>query len=115
MTAIVVPLVGAITAIPGNAEQIQAEIAAELGPARAGESPAQSPLTEIFPTADVLSRTPTIEDTLTESVSTETHLAETQGDDADLWLYRDRTVGLLRRYLRLSNAAWRNLTTWRES
>jgi hypothetical protein len=24
------------------------------------------------------------------------------GDDSDLWLYRDRTVGLLRRYMRLS-------------
>jgi hypothetical protein len=104
MTAIAVPLVGAITAIRGNAEQMQAKITAEPGPAGAGEYPAsaQSLLTETFPDADVLTRTPAPEVTLTESVSTETHQTETQGDDADLWLYRDRTVGLLRRYLRLS-------------
>ena len=28
--------------------------------------------------------------------------ADRFGDDSDLWLYRDRTVGLLRRYMRLS-------------
>src|SRR2546426_3532401 len=122
MTAIVPPLVRATTAMLKDAEHISAEISAELASATQpgaglnevegavvlaqteGESPAppKSLPTETFPMEDDLTETRTTEDTFPESLPTGTRFTETQVGDPDLWLYRDRTVGLLRRYLRLS-------------
>ncbi len=86
MTAIVIPLGRATAAIPKNAEQAQAGMAADLysvgaGSVAAGEAPAPDP-----------AQTP----------PPQSSCAETPGSDPDLWLYRDRTTGLLRRYLRFS-------------
>ena len=58
---------------------------------------AEGPLIESSPTETLITET-----LLPETLLTDALLPEKHGGDADLWLYRDRTVGLLRRYLRLS-------------
>ena len=63
---------------------------------------AEGPFTESPPTETLITET-----LLTETLLSDALFPENQGGDADLWLYRDRTVGLLRRYLRLSVEAGR--------
>ncbi len=116
MTAIVIPLVRATASPWENVEQTAAELCSK----GAGESaaPTQTVATEALPTQTVPNETfpaktlgaetlatetlTTPEDPLAEDSLAEDSPPETPSSDPDLWLYRDRTVGLLRRYVRLS-------------
>jgi hypothetical protein len=121
MTAIVIPLVRAMASPWENVEQTAAELCSK----GAGESPAptRTVSTEALPTQTVPNETfpaktlgaetlatetlttpedPLAEDSLAEDSLAEDSPPETPSSDPDLWLYRDRTVGLLRRYVRLS-------------
>ncbi len=115
MTAIVIPLVRATASPWENVEQTAAELCSK----GVGESaaPTQTVSTEALPTQTVPNetfpaKTLTAETLATETLIPEDPLAEaslaedsppeTPSSDPDLWLYRDRTVGLLRRYVRLS-------------
>jgi len=105
MTAIVIPLVRATASPWENVEQTAAELCSK----GAGESaaPTQTVPNETFPAKTLTAETPatetlTLEDPLAEDSLAEDSPPETPSSDPDLWLYRDRTVGLLRRYVRLS-------------
>src|SRR2546426_11018265 len=114
MTAIVI-LVRATASPWENVEHTAAELCSK----RAGESavPVQTLSTEALPTQTVPNETfpaktltagtlatETLipEDPLAEVSLAEDSPPETPSSDPDLWLYRDRTVGLLRQYLRFS-------------
>ncbi len=110
MTAIVIPLVRATASPWENVEHTAAELCSK----RAGESavPVQTLSTEALPSQTVPNetfpaKTLTAETRATETLIPEDSLAEDSppeapSSDPALWLYRDRTVGLLRRYVRLS-------------
>jgi len=105
MTAIVIPLVRATASPWENVEQTAAELCSK----GAGESaaPTQTVPNETFPAKTLTAETPatetlTLEDPLAEDSLAEDSPPETPSSDPDLWLYRDRTVGLLRQYLRFS-------------
>ncbi len=110
MTAIVIPLVRATASPWENVEQTAAELCSK----RAGESavPVQTLSTEALPSQTVPNETFPAETLTAETRATETLIPEDSlaedsppeapSSDPALWLYRDRTVGLLRRYVRLS-------------
>jgi len=110
MTAIVIPLVRATASPWENVEHTAAELCSK----RAGESavPVQTLSTEALPSQTVPNETFPAETLTAETRATETLIPEDSlaedsppeapSSDPALWLYRDRTVGLLRRYVRLS-------------
>ena len=109
MTAIVI-LVRATASPWENVEHTAAELCSK----RAGESavPVQTLSTEALPSQTVPNETFPAETLTAETRATETLIPEDSlaedsppeapSSDPALWLYRDRTVGLLRRYVRLS-------------
>jgi hypothetical protein len=112
MSATVIALLSASAETPGMAPCVTsahalADASEGLVPAQADFTPAQ--LSEIEPTqtdlaeAEAMGGEPAREGpTLAAHEATISENTHVPGGDPDLWLYRDRTVALLRRYMRLS-------------